>query len=111
MVINRELYRSNDHVKFISYTGRFPNLCRGVLTLEIDGERHTFGHIFRHQSDNPEFERFWESGGDVMDSDQVWTGEWRIDWALIPEQFRKYADEIDRVFNENVEYGCCGGCA
>lgn len=30
------------HVKFISYTEGFPNLCRGVLTLEIDGEVYRF---------------------------------------------------------------------
>lgn len=110
MVINRELYRSNDHVKFISYTGRFPNLCRGVLTLEIDGERHTFGTKFRYQSDNPEFEQFWESAGNAIDDDDIWIGEWIIDDVLLPEQFRKYSGEIDRVFNENVEHGCCGGC-
>ena len=28
----------------------------------------------------------------------------------IPEQFQKYATEIDYVFNENVDFGCCGGC-
>jgi hypothetical protein len=25
-------------VKFISYSGRFPNLCRGTLTVEIEGQ-------------------------------------------------------------------------
>lgn len=28
----------------------------------------------------------------------------------LPEKYRKYASEIDRAFNDNVEYGCCGGC-
>lgn len=36
--------------------------------------------------------------------------EWRIDVDDIPEQFQKYAVEIDEVFNDNVPWGCCGGC-
>lgn len=42
--------------------------------------------------------------------DGAWQGEWQIDVERIPEQFRKYAAEIDQVFNDNVELGCCGGC-
>jgi len=36
--------------------------------------------------------------------------EWQIDINNIPEQYRKYAAEIDEVFNSNVPWGCCGGC-
>lgn len=43
-------------------------------------------------------------------NDDIGTGEWEIDVDRLPEQFRKYAEEIGKVFNENVEYGCCGGC-
>ena len=108
MVINREFYERNGHVKFISYMGRFPNMCRGVLTLEIDGKRYTFGCPFGEP--HPDFGMFWTSGGDVSDNDNVQTGEWIINMVLLPMEFHEYADEIDRVFNENVEYGCCGGC-
>lgn len=34
----------NSRVKFIDYTGRYPNLCSGVLTLEIDGKIYKFGY-------------------------------------------------------------------
>jgi hypothetical protein len=37
-------------------------------------------------------------------------GEWRIDVDRLPDKYKKYAAEIDEVFNANVEYGCCGGC-
>ena len=33
-------------VEFVSYTGEYPNLCRGVLTLCIDGEEVRFGHNY-----------------------------------------------------------------
>ena len=33
-------------VEFVSYTGTYPNLCSGVLTLRIDGEEVRFGHDY-----------------------------------------------------------------
>lgn len=112
------------HVEFISYSGSYPNLCRGVLTLKIDGKIEKFGHesssydwktnSYRGEEENPNHESFWSSGGRVwFDSDwgeHVDSGRWYIDETEIPEQFRKYYDEIDAVFNENVPHGCCGGC-
>lgn len=29
---------------------------------------------------------------------------------VVPNKYKKYAADINRVFNENVEFGCCGGC-
>ena len=40
MLINRN-NNETKHVNFVSYTGSYPNLCRGVLTLEIDGKEIT----------------------------------------------------------------------
>lgn len=42
MLINRN-NNETKHVNFVSYTGSYPNLCSGVLTLEIDGKEITFG--------------------------------------------------------------------
>ena len=126
MIVNKNT--SNRRVKFISYDGEYPNLCRGGLVLEIDGKLYKFGHHYMkfHFDDsgngyyededpgNPNFDSFWSSGGSVeADEDWNWdirSGEWEIDVTEIPEQFRDLADEIDTVFNENVESGCCGGC-
>lgn len=128
MVINKK-NKDNQRVKFISYTGDYPNLCSGVLTLEIDGKQYKFGHDFnyyhvdengnwRHLDEdpnNPNFESFWTSGGCVTGSGPDWEfevshGEWEIDVDELPEQFWDVADEIDRVINENIRQGCCGGC-
>lgn len=128
MLVNNKNVNTS-RVKFISYTGKYPNLCNGVLTLEIDEKVYKFGHNYmNHHYDektktwiytdedpnNPNFDSFWSSGGSVTHDDD-WNfdinfGEWEIDVEELPEQFWDVADEIDEVINENIPYGCCGGC-
>lgn len=96
------------HVKFINYTGKFPNLCSGILTLEIDGKEYTFGATWKEEK--TDFDSFWVSGGKITQDYHTCTGEWEINVGDLPEQFKKYAVEIDEVFNDNVAWGCCGGC-
>lgn len=116
-----------EHVKFISYKGQYPNLCRGVLTLEIDGEEVKFGHDYFHLFESWErdaegkliadgnYNSFWVTGGSCeYENDGIGCytthSEWEINEIDIPEKYRKYIKEIDSLFNENVAYGCCGGC-
>lgn len=99
-----------EHVQFVSYDGRWPWLCKGHLILDIDGTSYVFGN------DDDNLPKFWKSGGDCGFAGSDYpkpytdTDKWEIDAAKLPEELRKYAKEIDRVFNDNVEYGCCGGC-
>ena len=127
MLVNKK-NSNTSRVKFISYTGEWPNLCSGVLTLEIDGVQYKFGHNYMayHFDENgvgrftdedpehPNFNGFWTSGGSVShDGHWNWevdTDEWEIDVNELPEQFWDVAEEIDEVFNANVRWGCCGGC-
>ncbi len=94
------------HVEFVSYDGRFPNLCRGTLVLRIDGREVSFDYLSRND--------FWESGGDVYFTedweDVVMQGEWELRLEWVPDEYREYAQEMIDVFNANVEFGCCGGC-
>lgn len=105
-----------EHVGFVSYTGKWPSLCHGVLTLKIDGQDHTFGTkgMFAAKlpdGSEPEFETFWRTGGACpMPPEELKLSDWKIDVSALPEQFRKYAEEIDAVMNSNIEHGCCGGC-
>ena len=104
MLVVGKIPKECRHVKFISYTGKYPNLCSGILTLEIDGEKATFGL-------DGQYEEFWRSGGYVnWQDDIVATDEWLIEIERLPQKYQKYATEIDRIFNANVEHGCCGGC-
>lgn len=67
--------------------------------MRIDGEDVTFPKYCMH------------SGGDVTFDDDwhecVTEGRWSVD---VPEKFAAHKDEIERTVNENVPWGCCGGC-
>lgn len=128
MLVNKK-NSNTSRVKFISYDGEYPNLCSGVLTLEIDGVQYKFGHHYQHyhyhedvkawvqedeDPEHPNFEKFWTSGGSVS-HDKHWNwdvhhAEWEIDVESLPEQFWDVAGEIDSVINNSIPFGCCGGC-
>lgn len=85
-------------VEFVSYSGAYPNLCSGDLVLRIDGRVVNLGRCLM-------------SGGCVWFdndwNDHVERGAWGV---KVPERFKSYAEEIVKVVNDNVPYGCCGGC-
>lgn len=94
-------------IEFVSYDGKYPCLCIGTLTLNIDGKNTTFGM-------SADYPRFWISGGDIW-FDEHWdehvdTGAWLIDVDDLPDFLKSHANELIILFNENVEDGCCGGC-
>lgn len=106
-VINKKPRYSK--VKFISYISEPYNLCSGVLTLNVDGQEYQFGSEYRM------YPRFWYSGGGCgfrngYSESHVYTGPWIIDENKLPDELKQYSDEIDKVFNDNVKFGCCGGC-
>ncbi len=92
------------NIRFVSYTGKYPEYCSGVLTLMINGKEVRFGHNFSdpHWNTDGNHISFWYPGNNG--------GEWKIDPEQIPEKYRQFSSEIDHVFNTNVKHGCCGGC-
>ena len=96
-------------IKFVSYDGHYPNLCRGTLILELNGIITKFGY-----SEGCHYDRFWSPGGRVwFDSDwsaHVEYDEWILNKESLPEELKEYGNKLIDIFNENVEYGCCGGC-
>lgn len=84
-------------VEFVSYDGEYPNLCSGTLVLRINGEEVVLNSCLI-------------SGGCVWFEDwdeHVSGGPWSIE---LPEDLEEYRNEILKVVNENVRWGCCGGC-
>ena len=94
------LIEKHSNIEFVSYDGAWPNLCSGTLTIKVDGKTYAFKHAMI-------------SGGCIMRNEDwdMWseTGPWSLDLEEHPE-LEKYIDEITEVVNDNVPYGCCGGC-
>ena len=105
----QEATKLMNHITFVSYTGAWPSLCAGILTLIIDGETVTFGpSTFVGK---PMYGRFWRSGGYTnWATGEVVERGWCVCADELPEQYRAYADEIQEVMDVNIPHGCCGGC-
>lgn len=111
-------------IEFISYTGKYPSLCVGVLTVKLDGEVYKFGHesdsydfrTCKYKDDN--FSEFWTSGGRIYGDDfgcflHPAQGAWQIDDGEhkdYPEFIKSKLPELIELFNAHVPAGCCGGC-
>lgn len=98
------------NIKFVSYDGEYPNLCCGTLTLLINGVYVRFG-----QDNLCDYSSFWTSGAGYFSDDIIGDHSGKRDWLLseyaeIPEYLTPYSNELIKIFNNNVEPGCCGGC-
>ena len=95
------------HVSFVSFSGRYPRLCGGILVLRIDGVAYRFGW-----DETCQFRPFWRSGGYIRHGTWRYSaaGPWIVDADLLPTQFKAYANEIARAMNAHMKLGCCGGC-
>lgn len=106
-------------IEFVSYTGKFPTLCSGVLTVRVDGRAWNFGYAwnFPERELLPRLPPFWKSGGCAgvtKDLDEFCDeGPWEMDdpnAELYPPEIFARLPEILAVMNANVPHGCCGGC-
>ena len=83
-------------MKFISYDGKYPNLCAGTLVFEKDGERHEEKYCMH------------STGGINPNYEGTYSGPWELTGMdYLNEMERCY---LTKLVNENVRHGCCGGC-
>ena len=108
-------------IKFISYDGEWPNLCRGTLKLEINEKLWIFDSYYKKpeidEEGNIHSSKFWESGGSAgvdfsgeISEAYCTGGPWILDKEEIPNELKNMSQELIDIFNENVPQGCCGGC-
>lgn len=94
--VDRLLSLPSKKIEFVSYDGRYPNLCGGTLVLRLGSKEYSMDYVL-------------SSGGGCY-CGGVERGCWEIKEYALPEELLPYIDEIKEVVNENVEHGCCGGC-
>jgi hypothetical protein len=89
----------NQDVKFISYDGKYPNLCNGVLTFSVDGEVRTTSR------------NALKSGGGNRPN--TFKGDWQLyeDEPAFADLSKRSLSYLIAEVNDNItERGCCGGC-
>lgn len=101
-------------IEFVSFSGEYPVLCFGTLTLLIDGKETTFGYSDHRRGVVYDHRPFWEPGGELYlndnnDDDYVTQGEWTVNKKYLPEFLCPYAEVLASIMNENVPRGHCGG--
>lgn len=87
--------------EFVSYDGEYAVLCLGRLKIRVDGKEYELPS------------RTLVSGGRVFDENgdtNVSKGPWKIDENRLPDELKPFKLEITALVNDNVEFGCCGGC-
>lgn len=85
----------------VEYDGCFPNLCSGTLIVTINGKRWEFPKYDLISGGSVTFDEGW--------SENVESGPWTVNkW---PKGFpNKLKDQVIEAINDNIPWGCCGGC-
>lgn len=104
------------NIKFISYKHDSISLCRGTITMNVDGVSVEYTDIistegyshFPHGYNNPP---------------EIIKGPWKFKYNVIKECWNLYQisdvdvlytkDELDYILyliNAEIEWGCCGAC-
>lgn len=88
-------------LKFVSYSGEYPALCYGDLIIELDGKEINLGCCL-------------SSGGACYflgdyEKEVVESGPWSL--GDLPKEFPKELEaQLLDLVNDEIPWGCCGGC-
>ena len=88
-------------LEFVSYNGKYPNLCSGTLVIKARGRTWEFDMHSLSSGGSVSFDSEW--------NEEVSSGEWSI--SDFPKEFPEdLKEEAVLLVNDNVRKGCCGGC-
>lgn len=85
-------------IKFISYDGKYPNLCSGTLCFKKDEIEYKKQYAI------------CSTGGLMADYSGTYSGPWVLDKEDFPELNEMELCYLTKLVNDNVQLGCCGGC-
>ncbi|MDR2863982.1 MAG: hypothetical protein LBV68_00020 [Spirochaetaceae bacterium] len=95
------------NVQFIKYGGVYPTACLGTLTFSYVESPGSAPKIISVESP-------LKTGGQCYDDgtpEGVFTkGKWRLRMSMFPYLSKVDFLELERLVNQNVPEGCCGGC-
>ena len=85
----------------IQYDGKWPNLCSGKLVVITDDDLWEFPSYCLSSGGGVSFNEDWE--------ESVWSGPWTVnEWPKdFPEELKL---PVTQAINEQIDWGCCGGC-
>ena len=89
-------------IEFIKYTGKWPTLCSGELYFKVNGKEYKISGLV------PGGEVGFKGG--YGGESYIKKGPWRLHNHDFPKELKPYKRLITNMVNENVKYGCCGGC-
>nr|DAK19891.1 MAG TPA: hypothetical protein [Caudoviricetes sp.] len=93
-------------IEFVSYDGKFPNLCNGVLTIKVDGVLYSLKNCLMVNG----FSHFDPYADDYR------TYPWTLDtynFKLAASEIKFTKEEVnylEKLCNEHIPHGHCGGC-
>lgn len=91
------------NIKFVSYDGKYPNLCSGVLILNVDGKIVTINKYSLCSGGSAHF-------NDDYSESFIEYGPWSLNEGHFSDYSEEEKEYIIELINENIPHGCCGGC-
>ena len=88
------------NLEFVSYSGRWPNLCRGILILRLDGKELVFPKCCLSSGGSTNYK---------SENNKITTGPWSI--TKWPKDWPRHLNpRANKLVNGHIPMGCCGGC-
>ena len=97
-----EIDPSQPIIEFVKYDGDYPNLCSGNLIITVNCLRYMIKKYSLISGGSVWFDDNW--------SEHVEHGLWTIREDALPDELKIHKEKIEKVINENIPKGCCGGC-